>query len=127
MLVIAGVLIAAGLLWWFFDGRDRVWQIAFDSAAWQRAAPIEHHRTVRSQMIEDLLRRHKFDGWTRHQVVELLGEPARGESAKMGFPQWDTVYIFGVERQGVWSLDDEALGFKFDGTDRVASYGLSVN
>jgi hypothetical protein len=45
----------------------------------------------------------------------------------MGFPQWDAVYILGLERAGAFSLDDEALGFKFDTTDKVISYGLSVN
>ena len=78
-------------------------------------------------MIQDLLRQHKFEGWTRQQVVALLGEPTRGEPAKMGFSQWDAVYILGLERAGAWSFDDEALGFKFDTTDRVTSYGLSVN
>ncbi|MGV3757517.1 MAG: hypothetical protein ACO1QS_19230 [Verrucomicrobiota bacterium] len=127
LLAVVGVVIAAGVVWWLVSGRDGVRQIAFDSTAWQRADPIENHRTVRSQMIQDLLRRQKFEGWTRQQVVALLGEPTQGKPAKMGFPQWDAVYILGLERQGGYSLDDEALGFKFDTTDRVTSYGLSVN
>jgi len=127
VLLIVGLLVAVGLGWWLLRDPDRVVQAAFDSAAWRRADPIENHRTVRSRMIEDLLRRYKFDGWTRQQLVALLGEPTRGEPAKMGFPQWDAVYVLGMERQGAWSLDDEALGFKFDSTERVGSYGLSVN
>jgi outer membrane protein assembly factor BamE (lipoprotein component of BamABCDE complex) len=75
-------------------------------------------------MIEDLLRRHRFDGWTRQQVVELLGQPTGKWS---GFEQWDMIYVLGLERGGAFSLDDEALGFKFDTRDRVMKYGLSVN
>jgi len=126
-LAVVGVVIGAGVVWWFFGGPEGVRQIAFDSTAWHRADPIANHRTVRSQMIQDLLRRHKFEGWTRQAVVALLGDPTPGEPAKKGFPQWDAVYILGLERQGDYSLDDEALGFKFDTTDRVTSYGLSVN
>jgi len=108
-------------------GRNDVKQIPFEASAWKRGTAVEKYRTVRSQMIDDLLRQRKFEGWTRQEVVALLGEPTPGEPAKKGFPQWDTVYILGLERQGGYSLDDEALGFKFDTTDRVTSYGLSVN
>ena len=124
---VAGVLIAAGVASSFVVGRDGVRQIAFESTAWQRADSVDHYRTVRSQMIQDLLRRYKFEGWTRQQVLALLGEPTHGEPAKMGFGQWDAVYILGLERAGAWSLDDEALGFKFDPSGKVVSYGLSVN
>jgi hypothetical protein len=124
LLVIVGLLVATSLLWWFYVGPDRVARIPFDSTGWQRADPIEHHRTVRSQMIDDLLRRHKFDGQTRQQVVELLGQPTGKWS---GFEKWDIIYVLGLERSGAFSLDDEALGFKFDTTDRVVKYGLSLN
>src|SRR5882724_2579155 len=107
--------------------RSDVKRIPFEASAWKRATVIEQHRTVRSQMIDDLLRHHKFSGWTRQQVVELLGEPTPGEPAKMGFPQWDIVYILGLERAGSYSLDDEALGFKFDAQGRVSKYGVTPN
>ncbi|TAK96998.1 MAG: hypothetical protein EPO07_13930 [Verrucomicrobia bacterium] len=108
-------------------GGSDVKRIPFEAVAWKRAPSIEQHRTVRSQMIDDLLRHHKFSGWTRQQVIELLGEPTPGEPAKMGFPQWDIVYVLGLERAGAYSLDDEALGFKFDAQDRVSKYGVTPN
>jgi len=53
-------------------------------------------------MIEDLLKRYKFDGWTREQVVDLLGQPNDpGDS----FDQWDIVYVLGLQRGGAFSLD----------------------
>ncbi|MFN0199345.1 MAG: hypothetical protein ACKVT0_21555 [Planctomycetaceae bacterium] len=126
-IAIVGLLVAGGLCWWVYSDRDVVRQIPFESSAWQRAEPIERYRTVRSQMIEDLLRQYDFEGWTREQVETLLGKPASGDPAKMGFEEWDAVYILGHERNGDFSLDDEALGFKFDSTGRVARYGLSIN
>jgi len=117
------------ILWWFYDGRYQVWQVGFDPVAWKQAdlkttTQRDGYRTVRSRMIKDLLRHHRFDGWTRQQVVELLGEPTGKWS---GFEQWDMIYVLGLERGGAFSLDEEALGFKFDARDRVIKYGQSVN
>jgi hypothetical protein len=50
---------------------DYVWQIRFEATAWMRADPIEKDRTIRSMMIEDLLRKYDFHGWTREQVEQL--------------------------------------------------------
>ncbi len=125
ILVLAVLVIVLG--WRWISGPGGVSQVAFDSDAWQRAEPIEHHRTVRNQMVEDLLRRYRFSGWTRWQVVELLGEADNDQPSQLGFPQFDIVYVLGLERGGALSLDAEALGFKFDSSGRVTSYGLSVN
>ena len=108
-------------------GGSDVKRIPFESSAWKRAEKVEPYRTGRSQMIDDLLRHHKFSGWTRQQVVDLLGEPTRGEPAKMGFPQWDIVYLLGLERAGSLSLNDDALGFKFDSKGTVIKYGITPN
>jgi hypothetical protein len=117
--ILGGVI---GLGKWAF--RPEVERLRFDSTKWQRADPIERHRTVRSQMIEDLMERYNFQGWTRQEVVKLLGKP---DTIWSSFAQWDIIYVLGVERAGAFSLDDEALGFKFDVNDRVIAYGLSVN
>jgi hypothetical protein len=108
---------------------DDVKQIPFEATAWKSADPNhasqrDGYRTARSHMIRDLLRRYQFRGWTRQQIVELLGEPTGKWS---GFQQWDMIYVLGAERAGAWSLDDEALGFKFDASGKVVKYGLSVN
>ena len=118
-----------GWIWWDWSGRHHVWQTDFDASAWKRADPLtvgasDNYRTARSHMIEDLLARHDFRGWPRQQVVDLLGEPTR---KWFGFEQWDVIYVLGLERNGAFSLDDEALGFNFDDAERVVDYGLSVN
>ena len=97
----------------------------FDSVRWKEANPRDNTaRSVRCEMVQDLLARHDFQGWSRAEVVALLGKPTENWS---GFPQWDVIYVLGPERRGVSSLDDEALGFKFNDEGYVVKYGLSVN
>jgi hypothetical protein len=98
-------------------------QVSFDPIAWKRAEPIGSFRTVRSQMIDDLLRRYDFQGWTREEVIQLLGTP----NTVSGFTQFDVVYVLGLERGGAFSQDDEALGFKFDANGRVVNYRVTVH
>ncbi len=74
-------------------------------------------------MVDDLLSRYDFHGWSKNDVVTLLGKP----DTWSGFEQWDVVYVLGLERSGAFSLDDEALGFKLDANGHVVSYGTSVN
>ena len=102
-----------------------VLQTPFDSVAWKSANPNQRQspRTARSAMICDLLHRYDFHGWRHDQLFQLLGEPNKWS----GFEQWDVVYVLGLERMGTLSLDDEALGFKFDTDNRVLRYALSVN
>ncbi len=131
--LIAVVAAALAMLYrassWLGDPRYEVPQIPFDSIAWKqvtdpwKATQAEGYRTVRSKMIEDLLKRYKFDGWTREQVVDLLGQPNEPGD---GFDQWDMIYVLGLERGGAFSLDWEALGFKFDTQGKVTNYHISV-
>jgi hypothetical protein len=126
MFVVVAVLAVLGVLIGYaqqtFSGNPR--QIRFETEAWKRADPIENYRTVRSQMIDDLLSSTNFQGWTRPQVEGLLGKPDPWWSS---FSQFDIIYVLGTERAGAYSLDDEALGFKFDSNGRVVKFGLSVN
>ena len=107
---VLGFLLPAAMLWMTSCGGDGIKQVPFEATAWKFADPVkERPRTVRSEMIADLLRRYQFTGWTRERVVELLGEPT---SKWSGFEQWDMIYMLGLERAGAYSLDDEGLGFK---------------
>src|SRR5262249_39220916 len=122
-LVVAAVLYALAFVraTWLGNGQYDVPKIPFDAAAWkqvtdpchaqQRPTPPDSYRTSRSKMINDLLRRYDFRGWTRDQIIDLLGKPDKpGDS----FDQWDMVYVLGLQRAGALSADWEALGFKFD-------------
>ena len=93
----------------------------FDAAAWRQPKPIDNDRTERSQMVDDLLRRYDFSGWTREEVVKLLGEPDAISGEGM-FPEWDMTYLIGLERGGSWSLDYEYLVFRLDKNNRVVDY-----
>ncbi len=78
-------------------------------------------------MIGDLLARHRFEGQTRRQVIDFLGDPDLSDPADSGFAGWDIVYILGLEDSGAFSLDDEALGFKFDADGKVIKYAVTTN
>src|ERR1700722_6996821 len=100
---------------------DQVGQIPFDPDEWASSSPIENGRTVRSQMVEDLIKSKLSTRMSRAEVVDLLGEPgARREDVMYG--EWDLVYPIGLERAGIWSLDDEFLVFKLDSEGRVREF-----
>lgn len=102
--------------------------VPFDAAAWRLADPIENHRTVRSQMVDDLLPRRLLDGMDRTQVEQLLGAPlANLSNAGVDRSRWHMAYYVGMERQGFMSLDDEMLVIRFDEQGCVAEAALAVN
>jgi len=78
-------------------------------------------------MIDDLLQKYDFTGYSRARVIELLGPPLDRPADDAGFPQWDMVYLIGRESDGPLAIDDKALGFRFSDTGVVVGYGLSVN
>jgi len=126
-LLVAAALLATGRAiskseWW--NGGVR--PTPFETDAWRRADDIDNYRTVRSQMVNDLLRKYDFHGWSRSSLFELLGEP-EWDPKTAGFPNWDIAYHLGLERGGSFSLDDEFLLFRFDSHDRVIDYGTGVN
>ena len=114
---------------WLHDARNEVPQVPFDAAAWrvgdawQVIKQTKDSRTVRSKMIEDLLHRYQFKGWSREQVTDLLGQ---GDDRGDAFHRWDLVYVLGLAR-GFFALDYEALGFKFDDQERVKEYRVDID
>ena len=129
LLTFAGIAVMLGIggsilrsAWW--NGGVR--PIPFDTTVWHRADPIENYRTVRSRMVDDLLNRYDFHGWSRDDVTKLLGEPD-WDPKTSGFQGWDIAYHLGLERNGSFSLDDECLVFRFGEHDRVVEYRTAVN
>lgn len=121
ILVAALVLLAVvGAGVWFFceDAiRERLSRQRFDAVAWQ--AGQSRTDGVRVRMVDDLLRRHSFQGMTREQVIGLLGEPD-----KTGyFKDWDLVYWLGPER-GFMSIDSEWLVIRFDSQQKVTDFRM---
>lgn len=100
-----------------------VGQSTFESTAWRLAEPIKGHRTARSRMVDDLLERYRFQGWTKAEVIDLLGPPDWHPPSMRSV---DMVYRLGF-RPDAWALDDEYLYFRFDGQARVAEYGVTVD
>ncbi len=129
--VVMAALVPVWLLWTFgVFGPPDVTAMAFEPVAWQRADPIEKHRTVRSQMIDDLMRRKLLDGLSRAEVEQLLGPSLPDIRQHLGVDPshpWDTAYYLGIERAGSFSLDDEFLVIRFDDKNHVAEYRTTVN
>ncbi len=126
MMVVTGVCLALGVL--ARPSPPDVRQIPFDSVAWKRADEIENHRTVRSQMVDQLIGSGRLDGLKPLEVEKLLGSPLRDmNSAGVDGQRWNMAYFLGWERSGFMSLDDEFLVIRFDAQGRVAEYRIVVN
>jgi hypothetical protein len=103
-------------------------QRPFDSTAWKRADEIENHRTVRSQMVDQLIGSGRLDGLKQTEVENLLGPPLRDmNAAGVDGQRWNMAYYLGLERSGSWSIDDEFLVIRFDPQGRVAEYRIVPN
>jgi hypothetical protein len=126
LIAVASVPVYVLWCWGVFDPPD-VSPIPFDPAAWQRADPIGKYRTVRSQMIGDLLQSRRLDGLSRAEVEALLGPPLANPASAGIDAYWHVVYMLGLERAGAWSLDDEFLVIRFDLNGRVTEYRTVVN
>jgi hypothetical protein len=101
--------------------------ISFESQAWKRADPIEHYRTVRSQMVDDLLKRKLLDGLSRKEVEQLLGPPL-ADIAGVGLnaSHWHMAYHLGMDRSS-YGFDSDFLVFRFDERDMVIEYRTVSN
>src|SRR5687767_4320901 len=97
-------------------------EIRFDASQWKSAREIDNLRTVRSQMVDDLIATHDFRGWPRSKIEELLGQPEL--EAKYG---WEFGYYLGIERAGAFSLDNEYLVFRLTSDDRVSEFRTTVD
>ena len=95
-----------------FSEWSRRKQEAFDAAAWRDTRPEAEAR--RLTMADGLVARQEFVGKTRHEVVQMLGEPPPPEY----FRDWDMVYRLGMER-GFISIDSEWLVIRLGTNGRV--------
>ena len=108
--------------------------IAFDAAQWKAATPLNQsqpagagnrYRTIRSAMIDDLLKRYSFVGYSREQVVALLGYSDYFPK-RLKHGQNDIRYKLGMQRS--WAaLDNEYLVFEFDPKDKVVRWYLAID
>ncbi len=99
----------------------------FDSVAWQAEREerfegefTEH--TVRLNMLDDLLRRYSFEGMTRAEVLDLLGEPEHTGY----FREYDLVYWLGPER-GWFGVDSQWLTIRLDSTGVVTDARVTTD
>jgi hypothetical protein len=127
-LLLAGVVTGySGLVDWLWESNaePQIVQIPFEAEAWKRADPIENFRTVRIQMIDDVQIRNNFNGWSRTEIIDLLGESNRIPPSMR--QSWQMAYRLGRERGAFMALDDEFLVFRFDRQGKVVAYGVTVD
>ncbi len=102
--------------------------IQFEPTLWKQATSIGNFRTVRNQMVEDLILSKRLDGLPRVEVEQLLGPPlADHAAAGIDAKRWHLAYFLGLERGGAFSLDDEFLVIRLDDEGRAIEYRTVVN
>jgi hypothetical protein len=96
----------------------------FDASVWKAPSSSDFDSDVRAAMLDDLLARHDFTGWSRSRLETLLG-PADDtglESRSVGAPaNWDLGYRAGTD----W-IDFRVLVFDLDSNEKVASYQVEL-
>ena len=92
---------------------------AFSATRWAAAAAPGKNLSDRGCMVDNLLKKHDFSGWTRDSVIALLGQPPKTDY----FTDYDLVYWLGPERS-VIRMDSEWLVFRLDSAERVREYRL---
>jgi outer membrane protein assembly factor BamE (lipoprotein component of BamABCDE complex) len=99
-------------------------KIPFDKEEWVKCEPLINGKTVRSQMIEDLMLNYHLSSMTKEKIIELLGKPIV-PADKYTKEEWDIIYYLGTERSD-FPLDDEYLVFRFDTEGRVTDYCVTT-
>src|SRR5207249_4324268 len=102
--VVAAACAAGAGVFWFAAPVD--YGLPFDDAAWRRdnatafrqATYHEIYNATRDRMVNDLLRRYRLVGMTKHEVTALLGEPDYAYPEL--FPTWEMVYWLGPDHRG---------------------------
>jgi hypothetical protein len=115
-LVVVAVLLLLGGLWGFLDRGQK-----FDSTAWKSARMDKDDRSVRYEMLDDLLRNHHLIGRTREEVVGLLGQP--------GSECWSDAYPYPGWSVGITPGATDTSGFmcEFDASGRIRRvYGPGI-
>ena len=87
----------------------------FDARAWSSSPEDRSPATPRLCMVDDLLRRHALVGWTRAQVVALLGRPTETTY----FRDYALVYYLGPEG-GLAGVDSKWLLVQVDSSGQVS-------
>lgn len=72
---------------------------------------------LRRDMLDDLLKKRDFRGWTTTELVDLLGQ----SNPEFCPDEWDVAYLLGVD----W-VDYVVLVFRLDENDRVKNYRVNM-
>ena len=102
--------------------KERYNRTAFDSAKWQDKARINLDDPIRIRMIDDLLKKYSFQGMSREEVANILGEPDKTEY----FKEWDMVYWLGPERSLI-SIDSEWFVLRLNEKKEVTEYRIGTD
>jgi len=83
----------------------------FDPNAWKNAVGAQSE--LRNKMLRDLLAKHNIVGMSKHEVIELLGEPERKDRFSSASGESDFNYNLGPETESFIPIDSDWLTIKF--------------
>lgn len=112
-----------------FEG-EKTGEERFNSAAWiasegQGITQSDQDDRTRPLMIDDLLATYDFTGYSRAQIVGLLGDPSF-HAASPAQTQWDEWYL--IEREHDDSTPGQFKFLVFDlEQDKVVKYQTTVD
>lgn len=92
-------------------------ELTFDPNAWKNAVGAQTE--LRNKMLRDLLAKHNIVGMSKHEVIELLGEPDRKDRFSSDSGESDFNYNLGPETGGFISIDSDWLTIKFKGDSAI--------
>jgi hypothetical protein len=91
----------------------------FDSEKWKNSDCDSPNLSVRRDMVDALTASSILKNKTKHQVIDILGEPDNPEGY---FKEYNLVYCIGPERG--FGVDYEWLAIKLSSDDTVSEYRL---
>ncbi|WP_144697757.1 hypothetical protein [Fictibacillus phosphorivorans] len=77
----------------------------------------------RGDIVEDLVEKYDFKGWSDTRVIKLLGEPVKDGARK----EPDNIVYYLGDESGYPSIDSEWLLFWFDENDRVTKFEVTTD
>lgn len=94
----------------------------FDAESWRDRSldQADPAWPTRLRMVDDVIARRRLDGFTRNELLTLLGPADQTDKWR----DWHLVYWLGPERSGFARIDSEWLVIRFDDSSRVATYRI---
>lgn len=95
--------------------------IPFDGQLWQTYLADNGESPVRLQMVDDLLNRYDLNGYSKDELIELLGPPGEFRKDWPLLADWDVIYRLGAGHDRLL-IYRNYLCFRFNEDGNVIDY-----